>query len=222
MSVWPLSGPLKVGYLVHVGHLCRTSCTDGTVLTNGNVLSNNLLVVRLHKDKHAVLWRMAKKFKILLWTNHSETFHLTQSFLEACLNQPRTWVSFLRPPVKGWWANYWDDNLDMDGSPLTSADWWHRGKIWPQLWGYILLLTAVVGRHAGREGIGQFWAVYRANSSSGQMPVGLEKAEFGRLPCRRSHQGERWPSPGSLSCVALVNATPDLSIFICNKVSGSF
>ena len=28
-------------------------------------------------------------------------------------------------------------------------------------------------------GIAQFWAVYRANSSSGQMPVGLEKAEFG-------------------------------------------
>ena len=86
----------------------------------------------------------------------------------------------------------------------------------------ILLLTAVVGRHAGREGIGQFWAVYRANSSSGQMPVGLEKAEFGRLACGRSHRGERWPSPGSLSRLALVNATPDLSIFICNKVSGSF
>ena len=34
-------------------------------------------------------------------------------------------------------------------------------------------------------------------------------------------QGERWPSPGSLSRTALVNATPQLSIFICNRIYGS-
>ena len=59
----------------------------------------------------------------------------------------RTSVNCLCPSVKGWWANYWDDNLDMDGSPLTCSYWWHRGKIWPQLSGFQLLLAAVVGLH---------------------------------------------------------------------------
>ena len=76
--------------------------------------------------------------------NLETLLHLT---IALDLIQKWTSVNCVCPSVKGWWANYWDDNLDMDGSPLTCSYWWHRGKIWPQLSGFQLLLAAVVGLH---------------------------------------------------------------------------
>ena len=104
----------------------------------------------------------------LLWP-----FHLTR--LVTCLIQKKTWVNFcvlqwrvvgklLRwQPWHGWIpTDVW--LLMAPGKNLTTVHTAFDRSCWTTYW---------------PGGIGQFWAVYRANSSCGQMPVGLEKAEFG-------------------------------------------
>ena len=128
----------------------NTNCLINLLFDPDNLFAAKTVVIKVDRycKKSNILCcgvgKMAQKFGIsdeqTLWNISSDSVSSWNVFDSR--------VNFLRPPVKGWWwANYWDDNLDTDGSPLTTGYWW--GKIWPQL---NLLLTAVVGRHTGWQG----------------------------------------------------------------------
>lgn len=89
----------------------------------------------------------------------------------VCVLQWRGGGQIIEMTTLTWTDPHW--HVVIDGTE-EKFDRSYRASnyFWPQLLGYILTCG----------GIAQFWEVYRANSSSsggGQMPVGLEKAEFG-------------------------------------------
>ena len=88
----------------------------------------------------------------------------------VCVLQWRGGGQIIEMTTLTWTDPHW--HVVIDGTE-EKFDRSYRASnyFWPQLLGYILTCG----------GVAQFWEVYRANSrsSGGQMPVGLEKAEFG-------------------------------------------
>ena len=113
----------------------NTNCLINLLFDPDNLFAAKTVVMKVDRycKKSNILCcgvgKMAQKFGIsdeqTLWNISSDSVSSWNVFDSR--------VNFLRASVKGWRANYWDDNLDTDGSPLTTGYWWHPGKIWPQL-----------------------------------------------------------------------------------------